>query len=229
MSRDRPRRVLVAGIGNVFLGDDGFGVEVVRRLDAADLPPAVDVADYGIRGLHLAYELLDGRHDTLIMVDAVPLDGPPGTLAVLDVGDTASDTGHNTGHDTGRDTGRDTGDGAAGTGGAAADTCAPVVDGHGMDPLTVLRLLHRLGGAVDRALVVGCRPESVDERMGLSPPVAAAVPEAVRLVTEVARAEAARTEAARTEAARTEAARTEAARTEAARTDATGEGVRAYA
>jgi len=212
MSRDRPRRVLVAGIGNVFLGDDGFGVEVVRRVDAAELPPAVDVADYGIRGLHLAYELLDGRHDTLIMVDAVPLDGPPGTLAVLDVGDAAADTG-GAAPDIGADTGADTG------AGAAADTAAAVVDGHGMDPLTVLRLLHRLGGAVDRALVVGCRPESVDERMGLSPPVAAAVPEAVRLVAEVARAEAARTVPARAESARAG----------AARTDTTGEEVRADA
>ncbi|SEG68883.1 hydrogenase maturation protease [Thermomonospora echinospora] len=78
------QRVLVAGIGNVFLGDDGFGVEVVRRIDRAELPPCVDVADYGIRGVHLAYELLDRRHHTLIMIDAVPLDGPPGTLAVLE-------------------------------------------------------------------------------------------------------------------------------------------------
>ena len=76
-------RVLVAGIGNVFLGDDGFGVEVVRRLDPATLPAGVDVADYGIRGVHLAYDLLDGRHRTVVIVDAVPLDDPPGTLAVL--------------------------------------------------------------------------------------------------------------------------------------------------
>ncbi|GAA1622974.1 hydrogenase maturation protease [Georgenia ruanii] len=76
--------VLVAGIGNVFLGDDAFGVEVVRRLDPADVPAGVDVADYGIRGIHLAYELLDGRYDTLVLVDAVPLGQPPGTLAVLD-------------------------------------------------------------------------------------------------------------------------------------------------
>jgi hydrogenase maturation protease len=78
-------RVLVAGIGNVFLGDDGFGVEVVRRLDPATLPAGVDVADYGIRGVHLAYDLLDGRHRTVVIVDAVPLDDPPGTLAVLQV------------------------------------------------------------------------------------------------------------------------------------------------
>jgi hydrogenase maturation protease len=78
-------RVLVAGIGNVFLGDDGFGVEVVSRLGEQDLPDGVDVVDYGIRGVHLAYDLLDGRHATLVLVDALPMDEPPGTLAVLEV------------------------------------------------------------------------------------------------------------------------------------------------
>jgi hydrogenase maturation protease len=78
-------RVLVGGIGNVFLGDDGFGVEVVRRLGAAALPVGVSVADYGIRGVHLAYDLLDDPPDTLVLLDAVPLDEPPGTLVVLEV------------------------------------------------------------------------------------------------------------------------------------------------
>lgn len=80
-------RVLVAGIGNVFFGDDGFGSEVVRRLDQARLAPGVDVSDYGIRGVHLAYELLEGRYRALIMIDAVPMDEPPGTLAVIEVED----------------------------------------------------------------------------------------------------------------------------------------------
>ncbi|WP_106403683.1 hydrogenase maturation protease [Actinocorallia populi] len=157
-----PRRVLVAGIGNVFLSDDGFGVEVVRRIDTGSLPGGVRVADYGIRGVHLAYELLDRAPDTLIMVDAVPLEGPPGTLAVLEVG------------------GRDL-DAAGG---------AVPVDAHGLHPLAVLLLLRRLGGEAGRVLVAGCRPASVEEGMGLTGPVAAAVPEAVRLVTELARAEA---------------------------------------
>ncbi|GLW64902.1 peptidase M52 [Actinomadura rubrobrunea] len=187
-----PRRVLVAGIGNVFLGDDGFGVEVVRRVDGSALPASVDVADYGIRGVHLAYDLLDGRHDTLVMVDAVPVDGPPGTLAILDVSDAAGEPAGDT-----------AGDAAAHAGVPAA----PAVDGHGMDPLTVLRLLRRLGGAVERALVVGCRPASLEERMGLSEPVAAAVPEAVRLVMAVAREESAPAAAQGAEAARTVTAR----------------------
>lgn len=79
--------VLIAGIGNVFLGDDGFGVAVVSALAGVRLPDGVTSADYGIRGVHLAYELLDGRYDTLVLVDAVPMAEPPGTLAVLRIDD----------------------------------------------------------------------------------------------------------------------------------------------
>ena len=77
--------VLVAGIGNVFLTDDGFGSEVARRLAAGPLPDGVRVVDYGIRGMHLAYDLLDG-YDALVVVDAVPGTGRPGELSVLRVG-----------------------------------------------------------------------------------------------------------------------------------------------
>ena len=79
----RPR-ILVAGIGNIFLGDDGFGCEVVRRLGEADLPEGVRVVDYGIRGLHLAYDLVDGW-DVLYLVDALPDRGSPGRLEILQV------------------------------------------------------------------------------------------------------------------------------------------------
>ncbi|MGE5858168.1 MAG: hydrogenase maturation protease [Solirubrobacterales bacterium] len=75
-------RVLVAGIGNVFLGDDGFGVAVVDRLSRAELPDWVRVADYGIRGMDLAYELSD--YELVILVDAVPRGGPPGTVYVIE-------------------------------------------------------------------------------------------------------------------------------------------------
>lgn len=77
------KRVLVAGIGNVFLGDDAFGVEVVKRLATAGLPPEVQVADYGISGLHLAYELLSG-YETTILVDAAPRGGEPGTVYLIE-------------------------------------------------------------------------------------------------------------------------------------------------
>lgn len=79
----RPR-ILVAGIGNIFLGDDGFGCMVVRRLGEADLPEGVRVVDYGIRGLHLAYDLVDGW-DVLYLVDALPDRGSPGRLEILQV------------------------------------------------------------------------------------------------------------------------------------------------
>ncbi len=77
-------RALVAGIGNIFFADDGFGVEVARRLDERELPAGVQVADFGIRGVHLAYELLDG-YDLLVLVDAMSLGEPPGTVAVVEV------------------------------------------------------------------------------------------------------------------------------------------------
>ncbi|HEY1905375.1 MAG TPA: hydrogenase maturation protease [Myxococcaceae bacterium] len=85
-------RTLVAGVGNVFFGDDGFGVEVARRLAELRLPPEVEVCDVGINGVHLAYRLLDG-YDTLVLVDAVGKDAPAGTVFVIepDPRDLASD------------------------------------------------------------------------------------------------------------------------------------------
>jgi hydrogenase maturation protease len=86
-SDSRPR-ILVAGIGNIFLGDDAFGVEVVRRLAARPVPDGVHVVEFGIRGLDLAYALVDG-YDAAVLVDAAPRGGRPGTLYVIepDVGD----------------------------------------------------------------------------------------------------------------------------------------------
>jgi hydrogenase maturation protease len=76
-------KILVAGVGNIFLGDDGFGVEVARRLAEIDLPEGVEVGDFGIRGIHLAYELSD--YDLTILVDATPRGEPPGTLYALEL------------------------------------------------------------------------------------------------------------------------------------------------
>ena len=79
--------MLVAGIGNLFCGDDGFGPEVVRRLVASDqLPEQVRAVDYGIRGVHLAYDLLEG-YDALVIVDALPGNGQAGAIRVLEVGE----------------------------------------------------------------------------------------------------------------------------------------------
>ncbi len=93
-----PRRVLVAGIGNVFFGDDGFGVAVAKRLAERKLPPALDATDFGIRGMDLAYAL--GRpYSAAILVDAVPLGKTPGSLYLIEPddwsgGDTVPDGHH---------------------------------------------------------------------------------------------------------------------------------------
>ncbi len=160
-------RVLVAGVGNVFLGDDGFGVEVVRRVADDPLPEGVKVADFGIRGLHLAYELLEGW-DTAILVDASPRGDEPGTLYLLEV-DPADRPSPPTPDEVVER-------------GAAFDT-------HGMTPVEVLGLVDILGGTPpDRLLVLGCEPAVVDERMGLSEPILGAVDLAVaelrRLIDE---------------------------------------------
>lgn len=153
--------VLIAGIGNVFLGDDGFGVAVAHRIQAHLLPEGVRCADYGIRGVHLAYDLLDRPADTLILIDAVPMDEPPGTVAVLEA-------------DHGADQIASQGDEGA------------QVDAHAMNPEAVLAALRALGGEVGRVLVVGCQPHTLAPGMELSPAVAAAVPVAVQLTIDVA-------------------------------------------
>jgi hydrogenase maturation protease len=83
MNRSPRPRALIAGLGNIFLGDDGFGVEVARRLLERRLPECATVADFGIRGVHLAYELLAGEYDKLILVDALPHGAAPGTVSIM--------------------------------------------------------------------------------------------------------------------------------------------------
>ncbi|MEV7581206.1 hydrogenase maturation protease [Streptomyces erythrochromogenes] len=169
-------KVLIAGIGNVFLGDDGFGVETVRALSAHPLPDGVEVVDFGVRGVHLAYQLLDG-YDTLVLVDATARGGAPGTLYLIEPEAEAA---------AGADTAA-----AAGAGTQAAGPGeGPVLDGHHMSPDTVLALLGALcagTGATPprRTLVLGCEPACVEEGIGLSAPVAAAVPEAVRTALDL--------------------------------------------
>jgi hydrogenase maturation protease len=157
--------MLIAGVGNIFLGDDGFGVEVANRLAAADLPEWVQVTDYGIRGMHLAYDLAGG-YDTTILIDAAPRGGTPGTVYVIE-----PDL---------RPQPRDA---------EAAVEQNPLFNAHGMQPDVIFGMLDMLGGQVGRVLIVGCEPASVEYDMGLSEPVAAAVDEAVRVVLDlVARA-----------------------------------------
>ena len=150
-------RILVAGIGNIFLGDDAFGVEVIRRLSTREFPDSVKIVDFGIRGYDLAYALLDG-YDTTILVDACPRGEPAGTLYVIEP--ELNDLGN-------------------------SENQASPADAHTMNPLNVLRLARSMGGPLKRVLLLGCEPETLgpDEgQMGLSGPIEAAVEEAVKLV-----------------------------------------------
>jgi len=155
-------RILVAGIGNIFLGDDAFGVEVVRRLLRRAWPASVRIVDYGIRGLDLAYALLDD-YDAAILVDAVGRGGEPGTLYVLEP-ELPGDDG----------------------GSPHAFANAFAMDAHSMNPMVVLGMVRAMGGQPKRVLVVGCEPETFGDElegaMGLSATVEAAVEGAVHLV-----------------------------------------------
>jgi hydrogenase maturation protease len=153
-------RLLIAGIGNVFFGDDGFGVEVVRRLAARPQPEGVRVVDFGIRGFDLACALVDGCGGA-ILIDATRRGGAPGALHVLDLE------------------------------GVGVEGPAGGLDAHGLHPAKVLQLARALGEVSPWLRLVGCEPLTfgADEEpvMGLSPPVRAAVDEAVRLVEALAR------------------------------------------
>ena len=153
-------RILIAGIGNIFLGDDAFGVEVACRLSARHFPPNVTVKDFGIRGYDLAYALLD-QYDTTILVDACPRGEPAGTLYVIE-----PDLNE--------------------VGGAGEQQGA--VEAHSMNPLNVLRLARSLGGPLKRILLVGCEPATLgpeEGQMGLSETVQAVVDAAVTLVESI--------------------------------------------
>ncbi len=143
------QRILVAGIGNLFNSDDGFGPEVVRRMNG-HAGEGVRVVDYGIRGMHLAYDLLE-PYDALVIVDAVPHGDAPGDITVLAVG--------------------------------PDDLGGEAFDPHGMNPVAVLASLDSLGGTLPPTYVVGCRPTTTQEGIGLSEPVAGAVPRAVETVS----------------------------------------------
>jgi len=158
--RSAPPRILVAGIGNIFMGDDAFGVEVARRLSQRALPTEVRVCDFGIRGFDLAYALQDG-YETTVLIDAYPRGAEPGTLFVVEPDLKEISASVQEGAD---------------------------LDAHSLDPLKVLRLAASMGWPLKRVLLVGCEPATLgpDEgAMGLSEPVSRAVTEAVSLVESV--------------------------------------------
>jgi hydrogenase maturation protease len=144
--------ILVAGIGNIFLGDDGFGPEAIRHVPQL-AGPRVRLVDYGIRGIHLAYDLLDGCR-ALVLVDALPNRGAPGTIHVFE---------------------------------ADTETLSSTMglDAHGMDLSALFANLNALGGTAPPTIVIGCEVDTVEEGIGLSAAVAAAIPEAVRSIESV--------------------------------------------
>ena len=157
--------ILVAGIGNIFLGDDAFGVEVVRRLANLQLPQSVRVADFGIRGFDLAYALQDG-YETTILVDACPHGEAPGTLYVIEPDLKALD------------------DLALN----ASEAPQAMMEAHTMNPVSVLRMARAMNIGLKNILLVGCEPETLggeEGQMGLSAPVEAAVDSGVKLLESI--------------------------------------------
>ncbi len=153
------KQILVAGVGNAWLQDDGFGGEVIRRLEAEGMESGVTVLDFGTSGLDLAYEVMRG-YDAMVLVDATRQGDVPGTLYVMEPEQS--------------DFAPSIDDGEA-------------IDPHHMDPQTVLRFVNATGGWPGKVIVIGCEPLQVDEPgMGLTPPVASAVGPAMALVRRTA-------------------------------------------
>ena len=153
-------RILVAGTGNIFWGDDGFGSEAARRLQAQGVPEGVTVVDFGISGIDLTYALLDGV-EAAVLIDTVQRGGAPGDLYVIEPRLPEGDP-------------------------APEDL---LMSGHDLDPAKVLRLVHALGGTCRRVLLVGCEPQTFgdaqDGLMGLSPPVESAIEPALLTVRQL--------------------------------------------
>jgi hydrogenase maturation protease len=151
------KRMMVAGVGNMFMKDDGFGAEVVKRMRECELPEGVEICDFGTGGLKLAYDLMKG-YDGLILVDSSPRNEEPGTLYVIEPEPEEFD--------------------------ADLENGGPI-DPHGADPATVLRFVKAIGSWPGKILIIGCEPQNVDEfEVGLSEPVMQAVNGAVKLVEE---------------------------------------------
>jgi hydrogenase maturation protease len=149
--------ILVAGIGNIFQGDDAFGVEVAQRLARRILPSGVTVGDFGIRGIDLTYALMED-YEAVILVDAARRGERPGVVSVI-----APDRPEE----------------------GAPDPGEFLISAHDLDPAKVLRIVTALGGGCRRILLVACEPEECggeDGCMGLSAPVAAAVEPAIEAI-----------------------------------------------
>lgn len=151
------KHILVAGIGNAWMRDDGFGGRVVKRLGERELPEEAALFDFGTGGLDLAYEVMRG-YDALILIDIGRRGGEPGTLYLMEADEDDVEAGIEDGQ---------------------------VIDPHGMDPQTVLRFVKTLGAWPGKVMVIACEPAAVEEMgLGLSDEVEAAVDGAVDLVVQ---------------------------------------------
>lgn len=153
-------RILVAGVGNIFRGDDAFGVVVAQRMSRGRLPAGVEVVDFGISGIDLTYALLDG-YDAAILVDTAKRGAAPGTVSIIRPELPAG----------------------------AAPPGDIVLDSHHLDPAKVLCAVEAYGGGCRRILLVACEPETFGDEetgaMGLSVPVALAVEAAVKAIEQL--------------------------------------------
>jgi len=155
----RVRQILVAGIGNAWMADDGFGGHVAKRLEERELPPGVAVFDFGIGGLDLAYEVMKG-YDALVLVDVSRQGGEPGTLYLIEPDPEEI---------------KPISDGE-------------VISPHGMDPKTVLRFVKTVNGWPGKVVIVACEPSQVEDMgLELSQVVTDAVERAADLVVETCR------------------------------------------
>ncbi len=152
------KRVMIAGIGNMFMKDDGFGSAVVKRMADKKFPEGVEVKDFGTGGLKLAYDLMRG-YDGLIFLDASARGKTPGTLYLIEPSE--------------NDFSSDLEEGGP-------------VDPHGADPVTVLRFVKSTGAWPGKVFIIACEPESIDDfEIGLSEPVNIAIDKAIELVDEI--------------------------------------------
>ena len=152
-----PKRILVAGIGNIFFGDDAFGCEVAAELAKRSWPDGVSIVDFGIRAYDLAYAIMDG-YDATILIDAAPRGEKPGTVYLLELDPDKVDT---------------CGD--------------EIVNAHALTPVRVLQLIRALGGHAENLYLIGCEPARLDgeDVIGLSEEVRNAIPLAAEMIEKV--------------------------------------------
>ena len=152
------KRVMIAGVGNMFMKDDGFGGAVIKNILHKQFPEGVEVKDFGMGGLKLAYDLMKG-YDGLILLDASPRGEPPGTLYVIEPDESDFD--------------------------ADLEKGGPI-DPHGADPVTILRFVKSIGAWPGKVTIVACEPETVDNfEIGLSDSVNASIDKAGEMVEDI--------------------------------------------